>query len=65
MTNTEHSRYGGGIGNRKAVGLHLDKDVIEYFKKLANDLGLPYQALMNLYLRWAMEHKFRLEVKMD
>lgn len=54
-----------GIGNRKAVGLHLDIDVIEYFKEIAKKDGLPYQSLINLYLRWAMKNKFRLEIKMD
>ena len=36
---------------KKQVTMRLDRDVIAYFKGLAGDLGLPYQTLINLYLR--------------
>jgi predicted DNA binding CopG/RHH family protein len=35
----------------KRVTLRLGTDVIEYFKTLANETGMPYQNLINLYLR--------------
>jgi predicted DNA binding CopG/RHH family protein len=31
--------------------LRLSVDVIEYFKTLAAETGIPYQNLINLYLR--------------
>ena len=36
---------------KKQVTLRLGIDVIEYFKKLAEETGIPYQNLINLYLR--------------
>jgi uncharacterized protein (DUF4415 family) len=36
---------------KKQVTLRLGVDVIEYFKELAKETGIPYQNLINLYLR--------------
>ncbi len=36
---------------KKQVTLRLGTDVIEYFKELADETGIPYQNLINLYLR--------------
>jgi uncharacterized protein (DUF4415 family) len=36
---------------KKQVTLRLGTDVIEYFKSLAEETGIPYQNLINLYLR--------------
>jgi uncharacterized protein (DUF4415 family) len=36
---------------KKQVTLRLGVDVIEYFKQLAKETGIPYQQLINLYLR--------------
>jgi uncharacterized protein (DUF4415 family) len=36
---------------KKQVTLRLGTDVIEYFKGLAEETGIPYQNLINLYLR--------------
>ena len=35
---------------RKQVTMRLGTDVIEYFKALAKETGVPYQNLINLYL---------------
>ena len=35
---------------RKQVTLRLGADVIAYFKALAEETGVPYQNLINLYL---------------
>ena len=35
---------------KKQVTLRLGTDVIEYFKALAGETGIPYQSLINLYL---------------
>jgi len=43
---------------KKQVTLRLGMDVIEYFKNLAEETGIPYQNLINLYLReCAHSHK--------
>jgi uncharacterized protein (DUF4415 family) len=38
-------------GLKKQVTLRLGVDVIAYFKSLAQQTGIPYQQLINLYLR--------------
>ena len=36
---------------KKQVTIRLGEDVIDYFKRLAEETGIPYQNLINLYLR--------------
>jgi uncharacterized protein (DUF4415 family) len=36
---------------KQSVTIRLDRDTVEYFKALATRTGLPYQNLINLYLR--------------
>ncbi len=36
---------------KKQVSLRLGVDVIKYFKALAGETGIPYQNLINLYLK--------------
>jgi uncharacterized protein (DUF4415 family) len=43
---------------KQPVTIRLDKASVQYFKSLANELGIPYQNLINLYLRdCAAKHK--------
>lgn len=37
-------------GKKKAVGINLSTEVIDYFKKMSRKTGIPYQKLVNLYL---------------
>ena len=36
---------------KKQITIRIGIDVLEYFKDLAKDTGIPYQNLINLYLR--------------
>ena len=36
---------------KKSVTMRLSEDVIGYFKGMADEAGVPYQSLINLYLR--------------
>ncbi len=36
---------------KKQVTIRMGDDVIEYFKGMSEDTGIPYQSLINLYLR--------------
>jgi predicted DNA binding CopG/RHH family protein len=36
---------------KRQITIRLDKPTIEYFKELAGETGIPYQTLINLYLR--------------
>lgn len=43
---------------KKQVTIRLDAETINYFKHLSEDNGIPYQTLINLYLRdCAQKHK--------
>ena len=35
---------------KKAVGINLSPEVLDYFKGLAHETGVPYQKLIDLYL---------------
>ncbi len=45
---------------KKQVTIRLGMDVIDYFKSLADKIGVPYQSLINLYLRDCAEHHRKL-----
>jgi len=42
---------------KRQVTIRMGEDVIAYFKNLSEDLGIPYQTLINLYLRDCMERQ--------
>lgn len=43
---------------KKQVTIRLDTETIDYFKHLSDDNGIPYQTLINIYLRdCAQKHK--------
>jgi len=47
---------------KKPVTMRLSEDVIEYFKSMAKDSDIPYQTLINLYLRDCLNHHRQLDV---
>ena len=48
---------------KSQVTIRLDKPTIEYFKKLSEEVGVPYQSLINLYLRDCAISEKKLELK--
>jgi predicted DNA binding CopG/RHH family protein len=36
---------------KRQITIRLDEPTIDYFKDLADETGIPYQTLINLYLR--------------
>ena len=48
---------------KKQVTLRLGVDVIDYFKKLAEETGVPYQNLINLYLQDCAHSQKKLKLK--
>ena len=42
---------------KKQVTIRLDIPTIEYFKELSAEVGMPYQSLINHYLRDCAESK--------
>jgi len=48
---------------KKQLTLRVDEATISYFKKLAGDMNVPYQTLINLYLRDCVRSRRRLALK--
>jgi uncharacterized protein (DUF4415 family) len=48
---------------KKQVTLRIRPDVIEYFKDMAEEQGVPYQSLINLYLQDCMASRRSLSMK--
>ncbi len=46
---------------KKPVTIRLGDDVIEYFKSMADQMGVPYQNLINLYLRDCVQSHRKIE----
>lgn len=41
---------------KRQVTIRMSDDIISYFKELSEDTGIPYQSLINLYLRDCVAH---------
>jgi uncharacterized protein (DUF4415 family) len=48
---------------KQPVTIRLDKASVAYFKSLAAELGMPYQNLINLYLRDCAMNQKKLALK--
>lgn len=48
---------------KQQITIRLGADVVEYFKELAEETGIPYQNLINLYLRDCVTSKRRPTLK--
>jgi len=48
---------------KKAISIRLDEPTIDYFKKMSKETGIPYQNLINLYLRDCAENHKKLKIK--
>lgn len=47
---------------KKQITINIDEDTIEYFKSKADECGIPYQTLINLYLSDCVSHKRELQM---
>ena len=45
---------------KKQLTIRLDEDTLDYFRDLAEETGIPYQTLINLYLRDCAANKRKL-----
>jgi uncharacterized protein (DUF4415 family) len=48
---------------KKQITIRLDEETLDYFKELAEDTEIPYQTLINLYLRECAKTKKRPGLK--
>ena len=49
FSNSRKNPYAKAL--KKQITIRLEERTINYFKKLADETGIPYQTLINLYLR--------------
>ena len=45
------------------VTIRMGVDIIEYFKRMSEDTGIPYQNLINLYLRECVQSGRKISIK--
>ena len=48
---------------KQPITMRVDKSTVSYFKSLATELEMPYQSLINLYLRDCALHHKKLQIK--
>ena len=60
FTNARKNPYASSL--KRSITIRLDEGTVEYFKGLAAETELPYQTLINLYLRDCAATKRRLKM---
>jgi uncharacterized protein (DUF4415 family) len=48
---------------KQPVTIRLDRDTVSYFKSISEETGIPYQSLINLYLRDCAVNQRKLQIK--
>ena len=48
---------------KKQITLRIDRPTIEYFRSLSESTGIPYQTLINLYLRECAAQRRKLSME--
>lgn len=47
---------------KRQITINLDSEAIDYFKKQSEVIGVPYQTLINLYLRDCAQNGRQLKI---
>ena len=47
----------------KQLTIRLDEDTIGYFKEISEQVGIPFESLINLYLRDCAAHSRKLDLR--
>ena len=64
----EHYDFSNGIKNpyadklKKQISIPLDDEVVDYFKNMEAETGMPYQNIINYYLKDCVKEKRYLEL---
>lgn len=48
---------------KKQVTIRLEEEVVDYFKQLSEEMGIPYQTLINLYLQDCVRSRRKLSLE--
>lgn len=57
FSNGKKNPYAKTLKEKKVVTIRIEDEVISYFKQLAEETNLPYQTLINLYLKDCVQQK--------
>jgi predicted DNA binding CopG/RHH family protein len=60
FTNAKKNPYASRL--KRQVTIRLDDQTIQYFKSISQEVGIPYQTLINLYLRECAASGKKLEM---
>lgn len=58
--NPRRNPYAGRL--KKQITINIDSGTIDYFKGMAEEQGVPYQTLINLYLRDCAASRRKLQM---
>ncbi|WP_371195588.1 CopG family antitoxin [Glaciecola sp. SC05] len=47
---------------KKSVTIRLGEDIIGYFKGMSEETGVPYQSLINLYLKDCVQQHRKVDI---
>ena len=48
---------------KRPVTIRMNEEVVDYFKKMSEEVGMPYQNLINLYLSDCVHSHRKLKMK--
>lgn len=48
---------------KKQVTIRLEEDIVDYFRKLSEETEIPYQSLINLYLKDCVKAQRKLSLE--
>ena len=65
MKKRSRSKAGGALPEKQQVTIRLDMATVDYFKALADESGIAYQSLINLYLRDCVTNRRRLRMRWE
>lgn len=50
---------------KKQITINIDVSTVDYFKDMSSDTGIPYQTLINLYLRDCVENERKIRINFN
>ena len=62
FSNGVKNPYAKNLKSKKVVTIRIEDETIDYFKGLADEMKLPYQTLINLYLKDCVQQGRKLKM---
>jgi uncharacterized protein (DUF4415 family) len=48
---------------KKIITIRIDQEILNYFRELTEETGLPYQSLINLFLKDCVTNQYKPDIK--